>query len=131
MLASMLKLLRALVLIEMALLPAQMSGGITYNGHQLNEFVVERTSGYVDQQDTHLAELTVRETFNFSARCQGSGSKAGAHVRFPAAIVAPWPFKMKKSILGTAGPTLSPGDRQHTAFCRSCDGCSAVFGHCR
>lgn len=56
----------------------QLQGNITYNGHGLNEFVVERTAGYVDQQDTHLAELTVRETFDFAAQCQGPGARKGA-----------------------------------------------------
>ena len=54
-----------------------MKGDVTYNGHHFPEFVPERTAGYVDQQDTHLAELTVRETFDFAARCQGPGSKTG------------------------------------------------------
>nr|XP_027071225.1 ABC transporter G family member 32-like isoform X1 [Coffea arabica] len=53
----------------------QMSGKITYNGHGLNEFVAQRTSAYVSQQDWHVAEMTVRETLDFSARCQGVGSK--------------------------------------------------------
>uniref|UniRef100_A0A5B6YKZ5 Putative ABC transporter G family member 32 n=1 Tax=Davidia involucrata TaxID=16924 RepID=A0A5B6YKZ5_DAVIN len=53
----------------------QMSGKITYNGHSLNEFVPQRTSAYVSQQDCYVAEMTVRETLDFSARCQGVGSK--------------------------------------------------------
>ncbi|CAK9172271.1 unnamed protein product [Ilex paraguariensis] len=53
----------------------QMSGKITYNGHSLNEFVPQRTSAYVSQQDCHVAEMTVRETLDFSARCQGVGYK--------------------------------------------------------
>lgn len=35
------------------------------------------TSAYVDQNDLHQAELTVRETLDFAARCQGIGHKAG------------------------------------------------------
>ena len=54
-----------------------MKGSITYNGHTFDEFIPERTSSYIDQQDIHLAELTVRETFDFAARCQGTGHKAG------------------------------------------------------
>ena len=54
-----------------------MSGKVTYNGHGLNEFVPQRTSAYVSQQDWHAAEMTVRETLDFSARCQGVGSKYG------------------------------------------------------
>ncbi|KAK4716225.1 hypothetical protein R3W88_014563 [Solanum pinnatisectum] len=53
----------------------QTSGDITYNGHGLKEFVPQRTSAYVSQQDWHIAEMTVRETLDFSARCQGVGSK--------------------------------------------------------
>jgi len=52
-------------------------GSITYNGHTFDEFIPERTSSYIDQQDIHLAELTVRETFDFAACCQGTGHKAG------------------------------------------------------
>lgn len=54
-----------------------MSGKITYNGHELNEFVPQRTSAYVSQQDWHVAEMTVRETLEFSGRCQGVGIKYG------------------------------------------------------
>ncbi|KAF8393306.1 hypothetical protein HHK36_021547 [Tetracentron sinense] len=53
----------------------QMSGRITYNGHGLNEFVPQRTSAYVSQQDWHVAEMTVRETLDLSGRCQGVGIK--------------------------------------------------------
>ncbi|XP_011078340.1 ABC transporter G family member 32 [Sesamum indicum] len=53
----------------------QMSGKVTYNGHALNEFVPQRTSAYISQQDWHIAEMTVRETLDFSARCQGVGYK--------------------------------------------------------
>ncbi|XP_022881531.1 ABC transporter G family member 32-like isoform X1 [Olea europaea var. sylvestris] len=51
----------------------QMSGKITYNGHNLNEFTPQRTSAYVSQQDWHIAEMTVREVLEFSGRCQGAG----------------------------------------------------------
>ncbi|XP_074577986.1 ABC transporter G family member 31 [Curcuma longa] len=53
----------------------QMSGKITYNGHQFNEFVPQRTSAYISQQDWHAAELTVRETLEFAGHCQGVGIK--------------------------------------------------------
>lgn len=54
-----------------------MSGNVTYNGHGLKEFVPQRTSAYVSQQDWHVPEMTVRETLDFSARCQGVGCKYG------------------------------------------------------
>lgn len=48
------------------------------------------------QYDTHMPELTVAETLDFSARCQGAGLKAGA----PSSSV----FKHKEQ----------PMHRQHT-----------------
>ncbi|XP_061982098.1 pleiotropic drug resistance protein 1-like isoform X6 [Populus nigra] len=49
------------------------SGRVTYNGHEMNEFVPQRTAAYVSQHDLHIGEMTVRETLEFSARCQGVG----------------------------------------------------------
>ncbi|CAK9166553.1 unnamed protein product, partial [Ilex paraguariensis] len=53
----------------------QVSGRVTYNGHGLHEFVPQRTAAYISQHDLHIGEMTVRETFSFSARCQGVGSR--------------------------------------------------------
>eukprot|EP01018_Ginkgo_biloba_P026516 Gb_28918 [translate_table: standard] len=47
--------------------------GVTYNGHTMDEFVPQRTSAYISQHDLHIGEMTVRETLDFSARCQGVG----------------------------------------------------------
>ena len=58
------------------LLVLQLSGDITYNGKKFNEFQAVHTAAYVDQNDLHQAELTVRETLDFAARCQGIGHKA-------------------------------------------------------
>lgn len=55
----------------------QLSGKITYNGHEMDEFIPLRTSAYIGQHDLHLGELTVRETLAFSARCQGVGTGHG------------------------------------------------------
>ena len=55
----------------------QVGGKVSYNGHELHEFLPERTAVYVEQEDQHMPELTVRETLDFSARCQGVGSNAG------------------------------------------------------
>lgn len=55
----------------------QVTGEITYNGHRLNEFVPKKTSAYISQNDVHLGEMTVKETLDFSARCQGVGSRYG------------------------------------------------------
>lgn len=50
-------------------------GNISYNGFQLNEFVPQKTSAYISQHDLHFGEMTVRETFDFSARFQGVGTR--------------------------------------------------------
>ena len=55
----------------------QVSGRVTYNGHDMDEFVPQRTSAYISQNDLHLGEMTVRETLAFSGRCQGTGSRHG------------------------------------------------------
>ncbi|WCJ30203.1 ABC transporter G family member 36 [Euphorbia peplus] len=51
------------------------SGRITYNGHGMEEFVPQRNSAYISQNDVHIGEMTVRETLAFSARCQGVGTR--------------------------------------------------------
>ncbi|XP_023759510.2 ABC transporter G family member 29 [Lactuca sativa] len=53
----------------------KVDGEITYNGHKLNEFEPRRTAGYISQNDIHAGEMTVKETLDFSARCQGIGSR--------------------------------------------------------
>ncbi|KAJ3670859.1 hypothetical protein LUZ60_008285 [Juncus effusus] len=53
----------------------KVSGKVTYNGHEMNEFVPERTAAYISQHDLHMGEMTVRETLAFSARCQGVGAR--------------------------------------------------------
>ncbi|XXG90712.1 hypothetical protein AAC387_Pa12g2411 [Persea americana] len=54
----------------------KVEGDISYNGFGLDEFVPQKTSVYVGQYDLHIPEMTVRETLDFSARCQGVGSRA-------------------------------------------------------
>ncbi|XP_066368004.1 ABC transporter G family member 48-like [Miscanthus floridulus] len=53
----------------------KVSGSITYCGHPISEFYPERTSAYVGQYDLHNAEMTVRETLDFSRRCLGIGAR--------------------------------------------------------
>ncbi|KAK9065385.1 hypothetical protein SSX86_016768 [Deinandra increscens subsp. villosa] len=50
-------------------------GKVTYNGYTLESFVPQRTSSYISQTDVHVGEMTVKETLDFSARCQGVGSR--------------------------------------------------------
>ncbi|KAG4911770.1 hypothetical protein JHK82_052370 [Glycine max] len=51
------------------------SGKVTYNGRGMDEFVPQKTAAYANQNDLHVAELTVRETLAFSARVQGVGTR--------------------------------------------------------
>ena len=60
----------------------QKSGNITYNGHEQDQFCIQRASAYISQIDDHIGELTVRETFDFANRCQGS-SDAGTYIILP------------------------------------------------
>lgn len=50
----------------------QKSGEVAYNGMALDQFCVQRTSAYISQTDNHIGELTVRETLDFAAKCQGA-----------------------------------------------------------
>ncbi|KAE8693681.1 ABC transporter G family member 37 [Hibiscus syriacus] len=54
----------------------KVTGEISYNGYKFTEFVPQNTSAYISQYDLHISEMTVRETLDFSARCQGIGSRA-------------------------------------------------------
>ncbi|KAA8516690.1 hypothetical protein F0562_016804 [Nyssa sinensis] len=53
----------------------RVSGRVTYCGHELNEFVPQRTCAYISQHDLHYGEMTVRETLDFSGRCLGVGTR--------------------------------------------------------
>ncbi|XP_017629873.2 pleiotropic drug resistance protein 3-like isoform X2 [Gossypium arboreum] len=55
----------------------KVTGEISYNGYKFTEFVPQNTSAYISQYDLHISEMTVRETLDFSARCQGIGGRAG------------------------------------------------------
>jgi ABC-type multidrug transport system fused ATPase/permease subunit len=53
------------------------AGEVTYNGFALDDFVPQKTAAYISQTDVHVGEMTVKETLDFSARCQGVGTKYG------------------------------------------------------
>ncbi|MQL78829.1 hypothetical protein Taro_011257 [Colocasia esculenta] len=53
----------------------KVKGEVTYNGYKLSEFVPQKTAAYISQNDVHVGEMTVKETLDFSARCQGVGSR--------------------------------------------------------
>lgn len=67
------------ILIFVSVIPLQKRGTITYNGHEQDQFCIQRASAYISQIDDHTAELTVRETFDFANRCQGA-SDAGIYI---------------------------------------------------
>ena len=46
------------------------TGDIKYNGKHKSDFVIQRTTGLVDQYDEHIANLTVHETLDFATACQ-------------------------------------------------------------
>lgn len=48
----------------------RIDGSIRFNGESIDDFVVQRTAGYVDQYDRHIPNLTVLETTQFAAKCQ-------------------------------------------------------------
>ncbi|KAH7835973.1 hypothetical protein Vadar_031613 [Vaccinium darrowii] len=54
----------------------KVAGEIFHNGHKLEEIIPQKTSAYISQNDLHIPEMTVRETLDFSARCQGVGTRA-------------------------------------------------------
>lgn len=51
-----------------------MSGKITHCGHELSEFIPQKTCVYISQHDLHTTEMTVKETLDFSRRCLGVGA---------------------------------------------------------
>ncbi|KAM7474363.1 hypothetical protein LguiB_021606 [Lonicera macranthoides] len=53
----------------------KVKGEVLYNGYKLEDFVPQKTSAYISQYDLHIPEMTVRETLDFSARCQGIGNR--------------------------------------------------------
>ncbi|GAB2293500.1 transcription factor [Dionaea muscipula] len=53
----------------------KVGGEVTYNGHGLNEFIPQKTSAYISQNDAHIGLMTVKECLDFSAKCQGVGSR--------------------------------------------------------
>jgi ABC-type uncharacterized transport system YnjBCD ATPase subunit len=54
----------------------RVEGGVTFNGRPLSSFVPPRAAALVGQADVHIGELTVRETLDFAARCQGADQRA-------------------------------------------------------
>ncbi|CAI5938266.1 unnamed protein product [Closterium sp. NIES-64] len=54
----------------------RVQGEVTYNGRPGSHFVLPRSVAFVPQTDSHIGEMNVRETLEFSARLQGPGYMA-------------------------------------------------------
>lgn len=63
--------------IHIFVLENQVQGQVSYNGCRFDEFEPRKTSAYVSQNDVHLGDLTVKETFDYSAWFQGVGHRYG------------------------------------------------------
>ncbi|PWA92111.1 AAA+ ATPase domain-containing protein [Artemisia annua] len=53
----------------------KVSGNVSYCGHQLFEFIPQRTCAYISPHNLHSGEMTVRETLDFSGSCLGVGPR--------------------------------------------------------
>ncbi|KAB5541677.1 hypothetical protein DKX38_014651 [Salix brachista] len=53
----------------------QVTGKVTYCGHELSEFVPQKTCAYISKHELHYGQMTVRETLYFSGRCMGAGTR--------------------------------------------------------
>ncbi|XP_060212522.1 pleiotropic drug resistance protein 2-like [Lycium barbarum] len=53
----------------------RVTGKISYCGHELSDFIPQRTCAYISQHDLHYGEMTVRETLDFSGRSLGVGTR--------------------------------------------------------
>lgn len=71
----------------LALYPIQASGEVSYNECKLDDLNSQKISAYISQYDLHTPEMTVRETIDFSARCQGVESRKG--VEFLPSLIIP------------------------------------------
>ncbi|KAK9062893.1 hypothetical protein SSX86_020083 [Deinandra increscens subsp. villosa] len=56
----------------------KVSGDVSYCGHQLFEFIPQRTCAYISPHNVHTGEMTVRETLEFSGRCLGSRARCSS-----------------------------------------------------
>jgi energy-coupling factor transporter ATP-binding protein EcfA2 len=72
------------------------------------------------QVDNHYGELTVRETFEFSARCQSTGYKRGGFHLFY--LVEPLPGLPVPACVGLPARLMLPSDQ---SACRACCACCA------
>lgn len=94
----------------------QITGEVSYNGYKLDEFIPQKTSAYISQNDLHIAEMTVRETLDFSARCQGVGSREG-NSSSSSLFQSEGYVKTPKGLLPTDPKSLSLSNEDEVIFC--------------
>ncbi|XP_042388079.1 uncharacterized protein LOC121980189 [Zingiber officinale] len=51
----------------------KVTGKVTYNGQKMNHYLSQRMCAYVSQLDAHQAEMTVKETMEFSRKILNAG----------------------------------------------------------
>ncbi|KAJ0079936.1 hypothetical protein Patl1_24536 [Pistacia atlantica] len=56
------------------LFSSKVTGKVSSNVYRLDEFVPQKTSAYINQEDLHIAEMT-EGTLDFSAQCLGVGNR--------------------------------------------------------
>ncbi|XP_074564313.1 ABC transporter G family member 45-like [Curcuma longa] len=53
----------------------KVTGKVTYNGQKMNHYLSQRMCAYVSQLDAHQAEMTVKETMEFSRKILNAGDE--------------------------------------------------------
>ncbi|XP_042458774.1 ABC transporter G family member 45-like [Zingiber officinale] len=53
----------------------KVTGKVTYNGQKMNHYISQRMCAYVSQLDAHQAEMTVKETLEFSKKLLNAGDE--------------------------------------------------------
>ena len=62
---------------------------------------MRRTAGCMEQRDVHIPLLTVRETLDFAARCQGAAHRPGTHCSGDLSVTTLW-YKCRRGALAGA-----------------------------
>jgi ATP-binding cassette subfamily G (WHITE) protein 2 (SNQ2) len=92
------------------------TGGPTINGVALDESFQRRT-GYVQQQGIHMAEITVREAFRFSASLRQPQVSLDDKYAYGEKIITILGLgDFAEAVIGIPGKGLSAEKRKHTTI---------------
>ena len=72
------------------------------------DFLPERASVYVEQEDKHMPELSVRETLDFAALCHGTGGRPGQFSRCGDLQCAPRMASVRQHLVKQPCPLRCP-----------------------